>query len=108
MDSRRFAEPSRARRSAQSILICADNDYADAVAAIESVCKLCRAKILRALVENFGAILVVNDLQTQAPELVNQLAPEYLELAVAEPDAMADQRYAGVDFSWPTYAGSDR
>ncbi|MBL70044.1 MAG: histidinol dehydrogenase [Rhodobiaceae bacterium] len=86
---------------AQSILICADNDYADAVAAaIESALKtLPRQDIARASWKNFGAILVVNDLQTQAPELVNQLAPEHLELAVAEPDAMADQiRHAGAIF----------
>ena len=88
---------------AQSILICADNAYADAVAAaVESaqVLKPCRAKILRAPVgKTFGAILVVNDLHAQAPELVNQLAPEHLELAVAEPDAMADKiRHAGAIF----------
>ena len=86
---------------AQSILICADNAYADAVAAaVESALKtLPRQDIARASWENFGAILVVNDLQAQAPELVNQLAPEHLELAVAEPDAMADKiRHAGAIF----------
>tara|TARA_B100000963_G_scaffold132717_1_gene115556 strand:+ start:247 stop:1557 length:1311 start_codon:yes stop_codon:yes gene_type:complete len=86
---------------AQSILICPDNDYADAVAeAIESALKtLPRQDIARASWKNYGAILVVNDLQTQAPELVNQLAPEHLELAVAEPEAMADQiRHAGAIF----------
>ncbi len=78
---------------AQSILICDDNDYADAVAAaVESALKtLPRQDIARASWENFGAVLVVNDLHTQAPELVNQLAPEHLELAVAEPDALADK-----------------
>ena len=82
---------------AQSILICADNAYADAVAAAVSALKtLPRQDIARASWENFGAILVVNDLHAQAPELVNQLAPEHLELAVAEPDAMADKiRHAG-------------
>ena len=86
---------------AQSILICADNAYADAVAAaVESALKtLPRQDIARASWENFGAILVVNDLQAQAPELVNQLAPEHLELAVAEPDVMADKiRHAGAIF----------
>ena len=86
---------------AQSILICADNAYADAVAAaVESTLKtLPRQDIARASWENFGAILVVNDLHAQAPELVNQLAPEHLELAVAEPDAMADKiRHAGAIF----------
>ena len=86
---------------AQSILICADNAYADAVAAaVESALKtLPRQDIARASWENFGTILVVNDLHAQAPELVNQLAPEHLELAVAEPDAMADKiRHAGAIF----------
>ena len=86
---------------AQSILICADNAYADAVAAaVESALKtLPRQDIARASWENFGAILVVNDLHAQAPELVNQLAPEHLELAVAEPDSMANKiRHAGAIF----------
>ena len=86
---------------AQSILICDDEAYADAVAAaVESALKtLPRQDIARASWENFGAILVVDDLRAQAPELVNQLAPEHLELAVAEPDTMADKiRHAGAIF----------
>lgn len=86
---------------AQSILICDDEAYADAVAAaVESALKtLPRQDIARASWENFGAILVVDDLHAQAPELVNQLAPEHLELAVAEPDTMADKiRHAGAIF----------
>jgi len=86
---------------AQAILICDDNAYADAVAAaVESALKtLPRQDIARASWENFGAILVVNDLHAEAPDLVNQLAPEHLELAVAEPDAMADKiRHAGAIF----------
>ena len=86
---------------AQAILICDDNAYADAVAAaVESALKtLPRQDIARASWENFGAILVVDDLHAQAPELVNQLAPEHLELAVAEPDTMADKiRHAGAIF----------
>ena len=86
---------------AQSILICDDDAYADAVAAaVESALKtLPRKDIARASWENFGAILVVDDLHAQAPELVNQLAPEHLELAVAEPDTMADKiRHAGAIF----------
>ncbi len=86
---------------AQSILICDDDAYADAVAAaVESALKtLPRQDIARASWENFGAILVVDDLHSQAPELVNQLAPEHLELAVAEPDTMADKiRHAGAIF----------
>lgn len=86
---------------AQSIFICDDNDYADAVAAaVESaLLTLPRQAIARASWENFGAILVVNDLTEEAPALVNQLAPEHLELAVSEPDALADKiRHAGAIF----------
>ncbi len=86
---------------AQSIFVCDDNDYADEVAAaVESaLATLPREDIARASWENFGAILVVNDLTAQAPDLVNQLAPEHLELAVDEADAMAENiRHAGAIF----------
>ena len=86
---------------AQSIFICADNDYADAVAeAVEAALKtLPRENIARASWENFGAILVVNNLTEDAPDLVNELAPEHLELAVEAPDALADKiRHAGAIF----------
>jgi histidinol dehydrogenase len=86
---------------AQSIFICDDNAYADAVAAaVESALKtLPRQDIARASWENFGAILVVNDVGQDAPELVNQLAPEHLELAVADPDGLAEKiRHAGAIF----------
>jgi histidinol dehydrogenase len=86
---------------AQSIFICDDNDYADAVAAAveTTLAGLPREAIARASWENFGAILVVNDLTEDAPALVNELAPEHLELAVAAPDAMAENiRHAGAIF----------
>ena len=42
---------------------------------------------------------MVNDLTEEAPALVNQLAPEHLELAVSQPDALADKiRHAGAIF----------
>ena len=86
---------------AQSIFICDDAAYADAVsAAVEStLATLPRQAIARHSWENFGAILVVDDVMRDAPELVNQLAPEHLELAVADPDALAaDIRHAGAIF----------
>ncbi len=86
---------------AQSIFICDDADYADAVAdAVETTLRtLPREAIARASWENFGAILVVDNVTEQAPELVNQLAPEHLELAVAAPEALADKiRHAGAIF----------
>ena len=86
---------------AQSIFICDDAAYADAVsAAVEStLATLPRQAIARHSWENFGAILVVDDVMRDAPALVNQLAPEHLELAVADPDALAaDIRHAGAIF----------
>lgn len=86
---------------AQSIFICDDADYADAVeAAVEtSLRDLPREPIARKSWENFGAVLVVNDLYRDAPQLINELAPEHLELAVEEPEKMADEiRHAGAIF----------
>jgi len=86
---------------AQSILICDDADYAarvsDAVEAALST--LPRQAIARKSWENFGAILIVDDLVPEAADLINQLAPEHLQLAVADPDALADKvRHAGAIF----------
>lgn len=86
---------------AQSIFICDDNEYADAVAAAvdAALATLPRQEIARKSWENFGAILVVNDLHKDAPQLVNQLAPEHLELAVEDPEALAAEiRHAGAIF----------
>lgn len=86
---------------AQSILICDDDDYADAVAqAVDAMLKtLPRQAIARKSWENFGAILVINDLAREAADLVNALAPEHVELAVDDPDALAAQiNHAGAIF----------
>ena len=86
---------------AQSIFICDDSDYADAVAdAVEAALKvLPRQAIARKSWKEFGAILVVNDLMADAPELINELAPEHLELAVDAPEALAENiRHAGAIF----------
>lgn len=85
---------------AQSILITDDAGFADAVAAAtETHLKtLPRAKIARESWENYGAIVVVPSL-AEACSLVDRLAPEHLELAVADPDALAARiRNAGAIF----------
>ncbi len=87
--------------AAQSIFICDDNACADAVAdAVENMlAQLPREAIARKSWEDFGAILVVNDLASDAPDIINQLAPEHLELAVDDPEAMAKHiRHAGAIF----------
>ncbi len=57
-----------------------------------------RAEIARSSWQNFGAIILVDSLD-QAPALADRLAPEHLEIATAEPDALAGRiRNAGAIF----------
>ncbi len=79
-------------RLAQSILITDDARMAHAVLkAVEGELKtLPRAEIARASWEAFGAVIVVGDLG-EAPALVDRIAPEHLELAVADPESLARQ-----------------
>jgi histidinol dehydrogenase len=57
-----------------------------------------RAEIARQSWNDHGAVIVVDDL-AQAPALVDKVAPEHLELAVEDPDAMAAKiRHAGAIF----------
>lgn len=74
---------------AQAILITDDAAFADRVAAaVEGhLAALPRAEIARRSWERYGALIVVPDLQAALP-LVNRLAPEHLELAVAEPEPL--------------------
>lgn len=86
---------------AQSILICDDSSFAASVSeAVETALAVMpRQQIARKSWENFGAIIVVDDLLEQAGELINQLAPEHLELAVEDPDRLAAKvRHAGAIF----------
>lgn len=78
---------------AQSILITDKSGYADDVAAVveAQLTTLPREKIARTSWENFGAIIVVDDIDAQAPALIDRLAPEHLELAVANPQALAEK-----------------
>jgi len=75
---------------AQSILITDDATFASAVeAAVEShLNTLKRTEIAAASWRDFGAVIVVGSLD-DAPALVDRIAPEHLELAVADPDALA-------------------
>ncbi|MCC6920483.1 MAG: histidinol dehydrogenase [Alphaproteobacteria bacterium] len=76
--------------SAQAILITDDAAFADAVArAVESELKgALREGTARASWEANGAIIVVGNLNEAVP-LVDAIAPEHLELAVADPDGLA-------------------
>jgi histidinol dehydrogenase len=87
--------------SAQSILITDDSGFADAVCkAVDTHLEtLPRAAIAGVSWREHGAVILVRDLMADAPALVDRLAPEHLELAVADPDALAAMiRNAGAIF----------
>ncbi len=86
--------------TSQSILMTDDAAFADAVAAaIETQLQgLATQATARASWEANGAIIVVQNL-SQTPALIDQLAPEHLELAVADPEPLfARVRHAGSIF----------
>jgi histidinol dehydrogenase len=86
--------------SAQSILITDDADFAGRVErAVEGHLEtLPRAAIAGKSWEDFGAVILVDVLDDAVP-LIDRIAPEHLELAVADPDALAAQvRNAGAIF----------
>lgn len=86
--------------AAQSILITDDAAFADAVEqAVEGhLTMLPRAEIARESWDTYGAVVVVNNLDDACP-LVDRIAPEHLELAVANPEALLQQiKNAGAVF----------
>jgi histidinol dehydrogenase len=86
--------------AAQSILITDSADLASRVAgAVEhQLTSLPRGETAAASWRDFGAIVTVPSL-TIALELANRVAPEHLELAVADPEALLPQvRNAGAVF----------
>ena len=85
---------------AQSILITDDDRFADAVAEATdaTLATLPRREIAAASWSKHGAIISVNRLN-DAVALVDQLAPEHLQLAVAKPEPLARKvRHAGAIF----------
>jgi histidinol dehydrogenase len=83
--------------TSQSILITDDAGFADAVvAAIETM--LAGWATARASWDAHGTVIIVGSFD-EAPALIDSLAPEHLELAVADPDAMfARVHHAGSVF----------
>lgn len=85
---------------AQSILLSPDASHLDAVAA--SIARLLpelpRADIVRQALAARGALVQVSDME-QAIALANRIAPEHLELSIAEPRRwLANIRHAGAIF----------
>lgn len=85
---------------AAAILVTTDADFGHRVqqAVEEQLATLQRAAIARLSIDDFGAILVARDLN-EAMALSNRIAPEHLELAVAEPFSLLPKiRHAGAIF----------
>jgi histidinol dehydrogenase len=90
--------------SAQSILITTDPGLADAVAtAVDDALRdLPRAGIAGASWRDHGCIILVRDWD-EAAQLANELAPEHLQIMVAEPrEVFARIRHAGAAFLGPS------
>ena len=88
---------------AQSILLCPDAAYIERVAA--SIEKLLpdmpRREVIRAALENRGALIEVRDLD-EACMISNRIAPEHLELSLADAEVWLDKiQHAGAIFIGP-------
>ncbi len=89
--------------NAQSLLLCPENRYLDAVQA--SIDRLLpdmdRAGIIRASLKARGAMIVTRDL-AEAVAVSNRIAPEHLELSVSDPENLLPLvRHAGAIFMGP-------
>jgi len=85
---------------AQAILVSPDGDFLDRVAgSIEKLLpNMQREAIIRQSLQGRGALVKVKDLD-EAVEVANHIAPEHLELSVADPQSMATRiRHAGAIF----------
>jgi len=85
---------------AQAILITPDAALAGCVRASAQrlIDEMPRAGIIAASLASRGALIVTRDL-AEACDVVNRIAPEHLELAVADPDALLPRiRHAGAIF----------
>jgi len=87
-------------KEAQSILITDDDTFADAVMqeVNDMLSTLPRREIASASWQQFGAIIVVKNF-SEAPALIDAIAPEHLELAVEDPETLLPHiRHAGAIF----------
>ena len=88
---------------AQAILLCPDRAYIERVAqAIEKLLPtMPRREVIRASLENRGALIEVRDLD-EACAIANRIAPEHLELSLADADDWVDKiHHAGAIFIGP-------
>lgn len=85
---------------AQSILLSPDRAFLDAVATsmTRQLAAMPRQAIIRASLENRGALIEVKDLP-EACAIASRIAPEHLELSVEEPERWVEHiRHAGAIF----------
>lgn len=85
---------------AQSILIAEDQDFLDQVqASIDKLLPtLSRSTIAAESLKNRGAFIKVRDVK-QACDIINQIAPEHLELSIESPELLLPEiRHAGAIF----------
>ena len=85
---------------AQAMLICPDAAFIEAVAASMDrlLPQMQRRDVIAASLKARGALIEVRSLE-EACAIANRIAPEHLELAVAEPDKLVDRiRHAGAIF----------
>jgi len=89
--------------NAQSLLLSPDADYLEAVTqSIERLLpQMERADIIRQSLDGRGAMIKTRDIE-EALEVANRLAPEHLELSVADPERLLPAvRNAGAIFMGP-------
>jgi len=85
---------------AQSILLCPDAAYIDAVEAAANALleAMPRRDVIRASLEGRGVLIKVSDME-QACEIANQIAPEHLEISALDPAKWEKRiRHAGAIF----------
>ena len=85
---------------AQSLLISPNANFLDRVkASMEKLLPTMeRAEIIRAALEDRSALILVDNID-EAVDMINRIAPEHLELSVADPEALLPQiRHAGAIF----------
>ena len=85
---------------AQAILLCPDQDFLSQVE--QSINKLLpsmdRRDIIRTSLMNRGALILTKDIN-EAIQISNEIAPEHLELSVANPESIVDKiKHAGSIF----------